>query len=132
MAARTLAGRLVSAFGDPEAMARFYAPEVRWHMESKGQWPDPIAGKEAVIAFNRDVWTIFYEPDCTVEILDEVEDEAGSAVRFAYRAFAKVPNQPYENEYSVFVRKGPQGITDVFERFDTTVVAQFYAGVRRG
>lgn len=127
MTAKTLAGRLVSAFGDADTMATLYAPEIRWYLKGGDAFPYPIAGRDAVIGFNREVWSTYYDADCQVEILDETGDDTISAVRFIYRAFAKLPQKPYENEYSVFVRSDPDGITDVFESFDTSVVSELYA-----
>ena len=128
MTARTPAGRLVSAFGDVEAMSALYAPYVEWSLSPSTPYPRPMKGREAVIAFNREVWTKHYRPDCTVEILDEVGDETGSAVRFIYRAHMLATNRAYENEYTLFARSGPEGITEVFEALDTVRAGQIARG----
>ena len=128
MTARTPAGRLVSAFGDVEAMSALYAPHVEWSLSPSTPFPRPMKGRETVIAFNREVWTKHYRPDCTVEILDEVGDESGSAVRFIYRAHMLATDRPYENEYTLFVRSGPEGITEVFEALDTARASQIARG----
>jgi ketosteroid isomerase-like protein len=128
MTARTPAGRLVSAFGDVATMAALYAPRVEWSLSASLPYPRPIRGREAVSAFNREVWTLHYRPDCAVEILDEVGDETASAVRFIYRAHAVAAGRMYENEYTVFVRSGPEGITEVFEALDTARVQAFLRG----
>jgi hypothetical protein len=99
----TPAGRLVTAFGHPDEMATMYADDVAWSL-SRALMPDPIRGKDAVVAFNRAVWTETYRPDCEVEILDEVGDDQSSAVRIVYRAHMLAVDQPYENEYSLFER----------------------------
>jgi hypothetical protein len=123
----TPAGRLVTAFGDVPTMAALYAPDVRWTLSASTPFPRPIKGKAAVTAFNTEVWTAHYRPDCQIEILDEVGDERASAVRFLYRAFAKAAARMYENEYTVFVRSGPEGIEEVFEAFDTALTRDFFS-----
>jgi ketosteroid isomerase-like protein len=128
MTARTPAGRLVSAFGDVETMSALYAPHVEWSLSPSTPYPRPMKGRAAVIAFNREVWTKHYRPDCTVEILDEVGDETGSAVRFVYRAHMLATDRPYENEYTLFARSGPEGITEVFEALDTLRAGQIARG----
>jgi ketosteroid isomerase-like protein len=128
MSPRTPAGRLVSAFGDVDAMAALYAPHVEWSLSPSTPFPRPMKGREAVIAFNREVWTRHYRADCTVEILDEVGDDTGSAVRFIYRAHMNATGRMYENEYAVFVRSGPEGITEVFESLDTARAGQIARG----
>ncbi len=128
MTVRTPAGRLVSAFGDVDRMAALYAPYVEWSLSASNPFPRPMKGREAVIAFNREVWTKHYRPDCTVEILDEVGDETGSAVRFIYRAYMIAAGRPYENEYTLFARSGPEGITEVFEALDTARASQIARG----
>jgi ketosteroid isomerase-like protein len=128
MHASTPAGRLVLAFGDVEAMAALYAPDVEWSLSASTPYPRPMRGRDAVTAFNREVWTRHYRPDCTVEILDEVGDERASAVRFIYRAQLRSTGQAYENEYTVFVRSGPEGIGEVFEAFDTALARDAIAG----
>ena len=127
MSVRTPAGRLVSAFGNVPAMASLYAPNVEWSLSASLPFPRPMVGRDAVIAFNNEVWTRHYRPDCTVRILDEVGDDQVSAVRFVYRAYSHLAGKMYENEYTVFVRSGPEGITEVFEALDTALVRDFMA-----
>jgi hypothetical protein len=122
----TPAGRLVAAFGDVQAMAKLYAPTVEWSLSASTPFPRPIRGKDAVVAFNTQVWTDHYRPDCQVEILDEVGDARASAVRFTYRAFSNAAQRLYKNEYTVFVRSGPDGIEAVFEAFDTALTRDFF------
>jgi ketosteroid isomerase-like protein len=124
-AVHTPAGRLVSAFGDAEAMRAMYAPHVEWSLSASLDLPRPMKGIDAVSAFNRQVWTEFYRPDCTVEILDETGDDRVSAARFIYRAHSNATGTLYENEYTIFVRSGPEGITEVFEGLDTAFVLRF-------
>lgn len=128
MTVRTPAGRLVSAFGDPEAMRAMYTPQVEWSISASLNLPRPMKGIEIVSAFNREVWTVHYRPDCSVTILDETGDDRVSSVRFIYRAHSNATNSAYENEYTLFVRAGPEGITEVFEALDTALVLEFLAG----
>jgi ketosteroid isomerase-like protein len=125
MSGTTPAGRLVLAFGDVDAMAAMYAPNIEWSLSASLDLPRPMVGSEAVAAFNREVWSRHYRPECAVTILDEVGDEQRSAVRFIYRAHSNVTNTAYENEYTLFVRSGPEGITEVFEALDTLLVMRF-------
>ena len=125
MDARTPAGKLVRAFGDVAAMRALYAADVEWSLSASLPFPRPMVGRDAVTAFNTEVWTVHHRSDCTVEILDEVGDERSSAVRFVYRAHSKFRDAPYENEYTVFVRSGPDGITHVFEALDTALLLDF-------
>jgi hypothetical protein len=118
--ARTPAGTLVSAFGRPDAMSVLYSPDIQWSLSaSLTQFPRPIDGKDAVVAFNQRIWSDVYRPDCQTEILDEVGDDASSAVRFIYRAHLVQSGIAYENEYTLFARSGPDGIFAVFEGLDT-------------
>ena len=132
MNARTPAGRLVSAFGDVAAMKALYAPGIQWSLSASTGYPRPITGMEAVVAFNTEVWTRHYRPDCQVTILDEVGDEASSAVRFIYRAYSNAAQAIYENEYTLFARCGLAGITEVFEAFDSLYAREFIAKARAG
>ena len=126
----TPAGRLVAAFGDPVRMATLYAPHVEWSLpRSLVSLPRPMAGRAAVEAFNRTVWEVHYFPDCTVEILDEIGDAQRSGVRFIYRAHARSTGILYENLYTMFVRGGPEGITEIFEDLDTLAMVDV---LRRG
>ena len=115
----TIAGQLCAAFGDIERMAKLYADDVVWHLPRSVPMQNPIGGKDAVIAFNREVWGTHYEADCEVDILDEVGGSGVSAARFTYRARMKALQQAYENEYTIFVRSDDQGIHEIFEGFDT-------------
>ncbi|MGJ3626740.1 hypothetical protein AB5I41_07500 [Sphingomonas sp. MMS24-JH45] len=62
-----------------------------------------------------------------VTILDKAGDDASSAVRFTYRAWSHFAQRWYENEYTLFVRNGPRGITHVAEAFDTAATIDFLA-----
>ena len=128
MTSQTPAGKLVSAFGDPDTMRAMYAPHVEWSLSASLNLPRPMKGIEAVSAFNREVWTTHYRPDCVVTILDETGDGRVSAARFLYRAHSNVTGTIYENEYTIFVRSGPDGITEVFEGLDTALIMEFLTG----
>lgn len=132
MTAKTPAGRLVSAFGDVERMSALYAPEIAWSLSASLPYPRPMQGREAVLAFNRSVWEEVYFPDCTVEILDELGDERLSAVRFIYRATYRASGLRYENEYTLFARGGPEGISEVFEALDTLAIFDQMRGEEKG
>ena len=124
----TPAGRLVAAFGNIDAMAQHYAPDIIWSLPQSAPYDGPIRGRDAVIAFNTEVWTKHYRPDCSVEILDEVGDETNSAVRFVYRAHMNAANRAYANEYTLFARADAQGIRAVFESFDTLQAGRIARG----
>ena len=132
MVVKTPAGRLVSAFGDVEKMSALYAPEIEWNLSASLPYPRPMKGRDAVLAFNRSVWEEAYFPDCTVEILDELGDENLSAVRFVYRGKFRTSGLPYENEYTLFARGGPEGISEVFEALDTLAIFDQMRGEEKG
>jgi hypothetical protein len=122
----TPARQLAERFGDVEAMRALYSPDVEWAISASLGVPR-LVGIDAVSGFNTQVWTEHHRPDCTVTILDEVGDVAMSAVRFTYRAFSLLPQDWYENEYTLFVRCGPYGITQVNEAFDSAATIDFLA-----
>jgi ketosteroid isomerase-like protein len=124
----TPAGRLAKAFGDLVLLRALYADDVSWQLPAStgASLQRVFRGKDAVLAFNADVWGKYYRPDCSVEILTEVGDEKGSAVRFTYRAFSLIANKPYENEYQLFVESGSNGVTRIYESFDTLTSAMLY------
>ena len=53
-------GKSVRAFGEVEVVASLYAPDTRWSLPSSLPFPRPVAGREAVKAFNRSVWSEHY------------------------------------------------------------------------
>lgn len=129
MSARTPAGKLVSAFGNPAAMALLYSPGIQWSLSaSLTQFPRPIDGKDAVVAFNESIWRDVYRPDCETEILDKVGDDESSAVRFSYRAHLVRSRIDNENEYTLFARSGRDGIFAVFEGLDTAALLDAMTG----
>lgn len=129
MAATTLTGRLVEAFGDPETMRTLYSDDITWTMtKSLGSIAGPYVGREAVGAFNERVWGSLYLPEVEVEILDEVGDDELGAVRFIYRATLRRSGEPYELEYVVFARGRDGLLTEVFESLDTLGSTNLFAG----
>ena len=124
MSTPTPARMLAERFGNPDAMLALYAPNVVWAISASLGVPK-LAGRDAVSAFNRQVWTEHHRPDCTVTILDEAGSAGMSAVRFTYRAWSLFVGDWYENEYTLFVRSGPEGIEHVAEAFDTAATIDF-------
>lgn len=121
MSEPTPARRLVEAFGDCDALAAMYAPNVSWRLNHSlaPNIAGPHSGKEAVCAFNQAVFHKFYEPgSVTVEILDEVGDEASSVVRFNFRASSR-RGHPYAVEYVLFAKTTDGQIHDVVELLDS-------------
>ena len=123
----TPARALAERFGNPDAMRDLYAPDIEWTISASLRVPR-LVGRDAVYAFNRQVWTEHHRPDCTVTILDETGDQLSSAVRFIYRAWSHFANDWYENEYSLFVRNSDMGSVSVAEAFDTAATIDFLAG----
>ena len=102
----TPARALVQAFGDVPAMAAMYADDVVWRLNHSlaANIAGPHVGRAAVTAFNEAVFAKFYEPgSVTVELLDEVGDEASSVVRLNFRATSR-RGHPYAVEYVLFVK----------------------------
>ena len=123
----TPARQLAERFGDVDAMRALYAPDVVWLISASLGVPR-LEGREAVCAFNAQVWTEHHRPDVTVTILDEAGNAASSAVRFTYRAWSHFAQAWYENDYSLFVRADAGGIRHVAEAFDTAATIDFLAG----
>ena len=117
----TPARRLVEAFGDCDALAAMYTDEVTWRLNYSlaPNIAGPHVGKDAVCAFNRAVFTKFYEPGSVkVEICDEIGDGASSVVRFVFRATSRRGN-PYNVEYVLFAKTAGGLICEVVELLDT-------------
>ena len=117
----TPARRLVEAFGDCDALAAMYTDEVTWRLNYSlaPNIAGPHVGKDAVCAFNRAVFTKFYEPGSVkVEICDEIGDGASSVVRFVFRATSRRGN-PYNVEYVLFAKTTGGLICEVVELLDT-------------
>lgn len=133
-ATATPARRLVEAFGDVDAMAAMYAPEVTWRL-SYSLAPNiagPHVGVDAVVAFNTAVFTKFYEPaSVTVDIHDELGDESSSVVRFDFHAMSRRGHR-YDVEYVLFAKTREGRIVDVVELLDTHASNEQHAGNRLG
>ncbi len=127
----TLAGKLVRAFGDVDAMARLYDDDIRWTLPAAlGPAAGPFEGREAVIAFNAAVWSQFYLPTgVEVDLHDELAQDDLSAARFTYRATVASTGESYENEYMLIARARDGKVVEVFEYMDSLKLMQ-YAGLR--
>lgn len=126
MTPKTPAGQLVLALGNAERIAALLAPDARWSLPLSTPFPHPIVGRDAIYETMKKIWSEHYKPDVEVEFHDEVGDERASAARYNYRAFALAVGKVYENEYMTFVRSGPEGISEVFEGFDTKRTLDFF------
>ena len=69
-----------------------------------------------------------YYPECTVDILNELGNDAHSAVRFTYNAKLRSSEGPYSLEYILFVRAEGGQITRVDEAMDTMGSGNLFAG----
>ena len=126
----TPARRLVEAFGDCDALAAMYTDEVTWRLNYSlaPNIAGPHVGKDAVCAFNRAVFTKFYEPGSVkVEICDEIGDDASSVVRFVFRATSRRGN-PYNVEYMLFAKTAGGLICEVVELLDTLASNEQHQG----
>ena len=121
MSTPTPARQVVQAFGDCEALAALYSNDVTWRLNHSlaPNIAGPHLGKAAVIGFNEAVFTKFYVPgSVSVEILDELGDEASSAVRFNFRATSR-RGHPYAVEYVLFAKTLGGKVCEVIELLDT-------------
>ena len=85
-------------------------------------------GKEAVCGFNEAVFNKFYQAgSTTVEILDEIGDEASSVVRFNMRATARSGNS-YDVEYVLFAKTRGGLVYEVVEIMDSHASNEQHAG----
>lgn len=117
----TPARRIVEAFGDCDALAAMYTPDVTWRLNHSlaPNIAGPHQGKDAVCAFNQAVFSKFYEPgSVTVEVLDELGDEASSVVRFNFRAASR-RGHAYAVEYVLFAKAADGLVNEVVELLDT-------------
>lgn len=118
---RTPARAVVEAFGDCAALAALYRDDVTWRL-NRSLAPNiagPHVGRAAVCGFNEAVFTKFYEPgSVSVEVLDELGDEASSVVRFNFRATSR-RGHPYAVEYVLFAKTVDGKVSEVIELLDT-------------
>jgi len=126
----TPARRLVEAFGDCPTLATMYTEDVTWRLNHSlpPNIAGPHVGKAAVGAFNEAVFTSFYEPgSVTVEILDEIGDEASSVVRFVFHAMSR-RGHPYNVEYVLFAKTTDGLIHEVVELLDSHASIEQHSG----
>ncbi len=126
----TPARRLVEAFDDCPALAAMYTEDVTWRLNYSlpPNIAGPHVGKDAVCGFNEAVFTKFYEPgSVTVEILDEIGDEASSVVRFVFRAVTG-SGDSYGVEYVLFAKTTDGLIHEVVELLDTHATIEQHQG----
>ncbi len=117
----TPARRLVEAFGDCPTMAAMYTEDVTWRLNHSlaPNIAGPHVGRAAVCGFNEAVFNKFYEAgSVTIDLLDEIGDEASSVVRFVFRAMSSRGN-PYNVEYVLFAKTTNGLIHEVIELLDT-------------
>jgi ketosteroid isomerase-like protein len=129
-AAVDLARALVSSFGDADAIAANLTEDAQWWITpTVGVLGSPSVGREAI---HRSMRTIFGElyASPSVEVHHCVGDEEMAAIRFTLRAVARFAgDQPYANEYTVWVRRRGELIDRVWEYLDVAwSTAQFQEG----
>ena len=118
-----LATSLAKAFGKIPAMSILYHDDVVWALPaSLGPLSGPYRGRAAVVAFNELVNSAYDPTSVEVAILDDVSRGELSVARFIYRARMLPSGEPYEGEYSLFVRSRRGLIIEVQERLDTLAV----------
>lgn len=134
MSSLTPARRLVEAFGDCDLMASMYTDDVVWRL-SHSLAPNiagPHEGKDAVIGFNRAVFGKFYDArSVTVDVHDEIGDEASSVVRFDFHA-RSTRGHSYDVEYVLFAKTRGGKICEVVELLDTLASNEQHLGNRVG
>jgi ketosteroid isomerase-like protein len=132
--APTPARRLVEAFGDIDAMAAMYAPNVQWRLNHSlaPNIAGPHLGSEAVVAFNTAVFTKFYEPGSVVTVIhDELGDATSSVIRMDFHARSR-RGHDYDVEYVLFAKTHDGLITEVVELLDTFASNEQHLGRRVG
>jgi len=124
---RELLTQLVSAFGDVDAITALLAPDAQWWITpSVGVLGSPTIGRESIRESMQVIFGQLYQEVRTVVHHVLVEQTMGAA-RFTMFATANFANgQPYENEYSIWIRVQDSMIDRVWEYLDTAhVVSQF-------
>lgn len=130
----TPARRLVEAFGDCDAMAAMYTDDVVWRLNHSlaPNIAGPHVGKDAVTGFNQAVFQKFYEQgSVTVDIHDEIGDDASSVVRFDMHAMSS-RGHSYDVEYALFTKTRDGQIHEVVELLDTHASNEQHQGNRVG
>jgi ketosteroid isomerase-like protein len=112
---------IVRAFGDCASLAALYSDDVTWRLNHSlaSNVAGPHVGQVAVTGFNEAVFTKFYVPgSVSVEILDELGDEASSVVRFNFRATSR-RGHAYAVESVLFAKTSDGKVCEVIELLDT-------------
>jgi ketosteroid isomerase-like protein len=127
--AADLARRLVSAFGNPEGIAELLTEDVEWWITpTVGVLGSPTVGRQAVLASMRVIFGELYG-DVSVTVHHAIGDGDIGAVRITLDAEATAAGgRPYQNEYSLWVRRRGALIDRVWEYLD---VAWATAQLRR-
>ena len=126
----TPARRLVEAFGDVPSMTAMYTDDVTWRLNHSlaPNIAGPHEGKDAVVGFNDAVFNKIYEAEgLSVEILDEIGDDASSVVRFNMHARSR-RGRSYDVEYVLFAKTREGQIFEVVELLDTHASIEQHAG----
>src|ERR1700730_12342811 len=117
--AAALGRRLVEAFGNPAGIEALLTEDAQWWITpTVGVLGSPSVGRDAIVAAMRvifgDLWG-----DREVTVRHAIGDDDIGAVRLTLRAKARmVDDRPYENEYSVWVRRRGDRIDRVWEYLD--------------
>ena len=117
--AASLAQELVQAFGDPDAIGELLTEDAEWWITpTVGVLGSPTVGRDAIVAAMRVIFgDLWGDPEVTVH--HAIGDEDIGAVRLTLRAKARIlDDRPYENEYSVWVRRRGDRIDRVWEYLD--------------
>ena len=123
-ATRELLTRLVSAFGDADAITALLAPDAQWWITpSVGVIESPTVGRDAISASMQTIFGQLYADVRTTMHHALVDDEIG-ATRFTMVAMALFADgRPYENEYCVWIRAQDGMIVRVWEYLDVAHAA---------
>lgn len=106
-------------------MSALYSDDLVWTLPpSLGVLSGPFVGREAVLAFNEGINRAYEPTSMRVEILDDIDMGNLSAARFKFSATMLPSGEPWQGEYSMFVRARDGKIIEVHERLDTLAVAR--------
>jgi ketosteroid isomerase-like protein len=115
--ARDLAVRLVSSFGDPDAIAPLLAADVEWWITPTIEvFPHHMVGRDQVLEAMRFVFGQVYA-DVRVTVHHALGDGEMGVVRITLQARA-LGAVDYENEYALFVQARDGLISRVWEYVD--------------
>jgi ketosteroid isomerase-like protein len=125
--ASALAVALVKAFGDPDAIGKLLTEDAEWWITpTVGVLGSPTVGREQIIEAMRVIFGQMYADAAAVVHMAIGEGDLG-AVRITLNAKALFAGgRPYENEYSVWIRRDGDRISRVWEYLDVAqATAQF-------